>query len=189
MLMLENPACCEEYMEFFLEYNDAIARLQLAAGADAIWLGDCVATSNFISRRAVRASTPPGSRRASSRRIRAAGGIVFYHGGERPFRTCATMAGLAFDAHQHRLRGGHRGREAGDRRPGVHHGQPGHDRRCCRPRSPEAVERDVARIVETAKPGGGYIFCTGEGITHDTPVENVKAMVRAVRENGRAEGV
>jgi uroporphyrinogen-III decarboxylase len=36
--------------------------------------------------------------------------------------------------------------------------------------------------------GGGYIFCTGEGITHDTPVENVRAMVRAVRENGRAEG-
>jgi uroporphyrinogen-III decarboxylase len=57
-----------------------------------------------------------------------------------------------------------------------------------RPSTPEEVEREVGRIVRAARDGGGYIFCTGEGVTHDTPVENVKAMARAVRACGRYGG-
>ena len=49
VLMLENPALLRRFEEFFLEFNDRVARLQLEAGADALWLGDCVATSHFIS--------------------------------------------------------------------------------------------------------------------------------------------
>ena len=44
MLMLEDPGLLKRYLEFFVEYNDVVAAAQLAAGADALWLGDCVAT-------------------------------------------------------------------------------------------------------------------------------------------------
>jgi len=30
-------------------------------------------------------------------------------------------------------------------------------------------------------PGGGYLFCTGEMNPRDTPVENMRAMIEAVR--------
>ncbi len=43
-------------------------------------------------------------------------------------------------------------------------------------------------MVDAAAPGGGYIFCTGEGITHDTPPANMTAMVRAVRAHGGYRG-
>jgi len=49
----------------------------------------------------------------------------------------------------------------------------------------EGVARETATVVKAGKKGGGYIFCTGEGITHDTPAMNVEAMVGAVREYGR----
>jgi uroporphyrinogen decarboxylase len=186
LLMLEDPGLLDEYIDFFLGYNDAIARLQLAAGADAIWLGDCVATSNFISVAQFErfAAGPAGE---SSRRIRAAGGIVFYHGAETAIAHLQAMAGLPVDA----INIGY-GVDIAEVKKAI-------GSRICimgnldtievlRPQSPEAVERDVARIVRAGRTGGGYIFCTGEGITHDTPVENVKAMVRAVRANGRAEG-
>jgi uroporphyrinogen-III decarboxylase len=43
----------------------------------------------------------------------------------------------------------------------------------------------TGRMVEAGKEDGGYIFCTGEGVVHSTPVGNIHAMVRAVREHGR----
>jgi uroporphyrinogen-III decarboxylase len=53
------------------------------------------------------------------------------------------------------------------------------------PRSSQEVEKVVQEIVEKAKPGGGYLFCTGEGVPHNTPAENVQAMHRAVRKYGK----
>jgi MtaA/CmuA family methyltransferase len=186
MLMLEDPGLLDAYMDFFLGYNDTVARLQLEAGADAIWLGDCVATSNFISvAQFERFAKGPASE--SSRRIRTAGGIVFYHGAETAIPHLRTMAGMPVDT----INIGY-GVDIADVKAAI-------GSRICimgnldtievlRPLDPDAVEREVGRIVRAGREGGGYIFCTGEGITHDTPVENVKAMVRAVRENGRAEG-
>jgi MtaA/CmuA family methyltransferase len=185
ILMLEDPGLLEGFMELFLEYNQGIAALQLQAGADAIWLGDCVATSNFISvEQFERFAAGPAAE--SSRRIRNAGGIVFYHGAETALPHLRTMAGLPVDA----INIGY-GVDLAEVKNAIG------GRKCImgnldtievlRPQSAEDVERDVGRIVEAGKPGGGYIFCTGEGITHDTPVENVKAMVRAVRAHGAYE--
>jgi MtaA/CmuA family methyltransferase len=186
LLMLEDPGLCAAYSELFLDYNDTIARLQLEAGADAIWLGDCVATSHFISVQQFEGFAR-GPASESSRRIRAAGGIVFYHGAETAIPHLRTMAGMPVDA----LNIGY-GVDIADVKAAI-------GSRIClmgnldtievlRPLDPEAVEREVARIVRAGSAGGGYIFCTGEGITHDTPVENVRAMVRAVRAGGRVEG-
>ena len=48
--------------------------------------------------------------------------------------------------------------------------------------TPDQVAREAERIVRIGYSQGGYLFCTGEMNPRDTPVENVKAMIAAVRE-------
>jgi MtaA/CmuA family methyltransferase len=186
LLMLENPALLGRYIDFFLGYNAEVGRLQLEAGADALWLGDCVATSHFISVEQYKefAAAPA---QELSRRVRARGATTFYHGAEVSIPHLEVMADLDFDA----INIGY-GVDIGDVKKAI-------GARMCimgnldtirvlRPLPVADVQRDVARILGAAAPGGGYIFCTGEGITHDTPLENTKAMMRAVRDHGSYQG-
>jgi uroporphyrinogen decarboxylase len=53
--------------------------------------------------------------------------------------------------------------------------------------TPQAVQAEVKRVAETLGCGGGYIFCTAHNIQADTPMENVKALLRSYREYGRRE--
>jgi MtaA/CmuA family methyltransferase len=185
LLMLEQPGLLKRYMEFFLDYNDAVARMQREAGADALWLGDCVATSHFIS---VEQYTEfaAASAAESCRRIRDRGGICFYHGAEISIPHLHAMAGLGFDA----INIGY-GVDIAEVKRAI-------GERVCimgnldtirvlRPCRVEEVTAEVSRMVQAAKTGGGYIFCTGEGITHDTPPANVTAMLQAVRARGEYE--
>jgi uroporphyrinogen decarboxylase len=183
VLMLEEPWLLSKFEEFFLEYNDRVARLQLEAGADALWLGDCVATSHFISPAQFQEHAA-GFAAASARRIRDAGGIVFYHGNEKSIPHLSIMAGLGFDALNigEGVDIGEVKRAIGGRICLMGNLDPLHD---LQPRSSQEVENVVQGIVEKAKPGGGYIFCTGEGVPHNTPVENLQAMHRAVRTYGK----
>ena len=185
LLMLEQPDLLRRFMDFFLDYNDVVARLQREAGADALWLGDCVATSHFISvEQYVEFAAAAASE--SAHRIRDRGGICFYHGAEVSIPHLQAMAGLGFDA----INVGY-GVDIAEVKRAI-------GSKVCimgnldtirvlRPMSPEAVTAEVSRMVQAAKPGGGYIFCTGEGITHDTPPANVTAMVQAVRAQGEYE--
>jgi len=50
--------------------------------------------------------------------------------------------------------------------------------------SPDDVRREVAALAESMSPGGGYIFCTAHNIQVDTPMENVRALLRAYRDFG-----
>ena len=183
LLMLENPALLRRYMEFFLEYNDVAAAAQLKAGADALWLGDCVATSHFISPQQYEEHAAELAA-VSAGRIRERGGLVFYHGDEKSLPHLKIMAGLGFDALN--IGAGvdidEVKREIGDQICIMGNLDTVND---LQPRSPEEVEQVVREIVEAAKPGGGYIFCTAEGVTDNTPVENVRAMMRAVKEYGK----
>jgi uroporphyrinogen decarboxylase len=186
LLMLEQPALLGRFMDFFLDYNDAVARLQREAGADAIWLGDCVATSHFISvEQYVQFAAAAAAE--SARRIRERGGICFYHGAEISIPHLQAMAELGFDA----INVGY-GVDIAEVKRAI-------GSKVCvmgnldtirvlRPLGPEAVTVEVSRMVQAARQGGGYIFCTGEGITHDTPIANVRAMARAVRARGGYEG-
>jgi len=186
LMMLEQPDLLRRYMDFFLDYNDEVARLQREAGADAIWLGDCVATSHFISA-AQYAQFAAGPAAESARRIRARGGICFYHGAEISIPHLQVMAGLGFDA----INIGY-GVDIAEVKGAI-------GAKVCimgnldtirvlRPLNAQAVTVEVSRMVEAAGTGGGYIFCTGEGITHDTPRANVTAMLRAVRAHGEYTG-
>jgi MtaA/CmuA family methyltransferase len=186
LLMLEQPDLLRRYMDFFLDYNDEVARLQQEAGADAIWLGDCVGTSHFISA-AQYGQFAGGPAAESARRIRGRGGICLYHGAEISIPHLQVMAGLGFDA----INIGY-GVDIAEVKKAI-------GARVCimgnldtirvlRPLSAGEVTAEVSRMVEAAMTGGGYIFCTGEGITHDTPRANVTAMLRAVRAHGGYTG-
>jgi uroporphyrinogen decarboxylase len=183
VLLLEDPSLFRELEAFFLEYNSVFAHMVLEAGADALWLGDCMATSYFISPRQYREFAAPFAAELSVR-IRARGGLVFYHGGEISLPHLEIAADLPFDA----INIGY-GVEFGLVKEAIG------GRMCLmgnldtlkvlRSMEAEGVARETATVVKAGKKGGGYIFCTGEGITHDTPAMNVKAMVGAVREYGR----
>jgi uroporphyrinogen-III decarboxylase len=49
---------------------------------------------------------------------------------------------------------------------------------------PEEVDAATRKIVSVGKPGGRYVFSTSDFLEKDTPVENVKAMIKAAREEG-----
>ena len=48
----------------------------------------------------------------------------------------------------------------------------------------EEIEVEVARVMETMKPGGGYIFSAAHNIQEDVPAENVLAMYAAAKKIG-----
>jgi len=50
--------------------------------------------------------------------------------------------------------------------------------------TPADVERDVARCMDAAKPGGGYILGVGDQTPYDTPEDNLHAFVDAGRRLG-----
>ena len=47
------------------------------------------------------------------------------------------------------------------------------------------VEAETRRIVEANKPGGGYIFNTGEGIPRQTDPDVVQTMIAAAKRCGQ----
>jgi uroporphyrinogen decarboxylase len=183
MLMLEDPRLFNRYLDFFLEYNDVVAAAQLDAGADALWLGDCVATSHFISPQQYQDHAAEYAA-ASCRRIQKRGGIVFYHGEESSIPHLRIMSALGFDAINIGARAdmGVVKKQIGNRICIMGNLDPIND---LQPGSPDDVQRAVKTILGAAKAGGGYVFCTAEGVTDNTPVENVKAMMSALRKYGR----
>ena len=56
-----------------------------------------------------------------------------------------------------------------------------------KPKTENEVYEITKRMVSAAKKNGRYIFCTGEGIVHDTPANNISSLVRAVHEWGSYE--
>ncbi|MDO9542178.1 MAG: uroporphyrinogen decarboxylase family protein [Kiritimatiellia bacterium] len=182
ILMIEKPDFIRNFMDLFLDYNDKVAEAQLAAGADAIWLGDCVSSSHFISADQYKEFAAPYAREAAER-IKRRGGIVFYHNAEISIPHFNILSELGFSA----VNVGY-GVDIALIKNAV-------GRKVClmgnldtikdlNSKSIQHVKEEVCRIVRIGKQDGGYIFCTGEGITHNTPKANIHAMMEAVRQCG-----
>ena len=182
MGMIENPDLLKKAMAMFEDYNARWAQAQVEAGANAIWLGDCLATSYFISPQDYQqhAAEPADT---TSRAIQQSGGVVLYHGGEVSLPHLDIAAELSFDAinigeradlTEIKERIGSKVCLMGNLDPIL----------TLREGSTGDVQEKTKKVVLDGK-GGGYIFCTGEGITHDTPEENVNAMAQTVREYGQ----
>jgi uroporphyrinogen decarboxylase len=51
--------------------------------------------------------------------------------------------------------------------------------------TPEAIEKEVAKVLKSYGHGNGHVFNLGHGITQWTPPENAAAMLSAVREHSK----
>lgn len=184
MALVDEPQLIKDTTEYFVEQQTAIARAQLAAGAHALWVGDCSASSRFISLDHYREFALEPARRLLAR-IRASGGISILYTAEPQVENLRVMAETGPDAinlpEEADLAQAHDAIGA----------------RVCLMGNIDPIKvmwrgtpQDVAshslRIREFCRKGG-HIFNTGEGLPYDTPEENVLTMVRTMRD-GRRDG-
>ncbi|MHC4181470.1 MAG: uroporphyrinogen decarboxylase family protein [Planctomycetota bacterium] len=179
MLAATQPDLLARACDFFVELQSCYIRAQIEAGADAIWLGDCNAFSGMLSLEQYRRFAFPSCKRLVEQ-AHEHGAIVHLMNSEVsvPYllaeselgvdiincgpgadmaEVCKALAGKTcisgnLDPIEVLMRG-----------------------------SPQQVAREAERIVRTCHPAGGYLFCTGEMNPRDTPVENMRAMIEAVR--------
>lgn len=181
-MMLENPELLRKFMDYISRCNVIWAQAQLEAGADILWLGDCIATSRFISvDDYLRFAAEAADR--DSQMIQAHGGIIFYHGSENSIPHLKVMAELSFNAINigDDANIGEVKKEIGKKKCIMGNLAP---IKVLQNGTTEEVENETRQILEAAMPGGGYIFCTGEGIPHNAKPENIRTMTNTVRKYG-----
>ena len=183
MLMLTDPDLVHRTNEFFVELQAAFARAQHSAGAHAVWLGDCNAMSNLISLQHY-TEFAFDTCQDLTKRCREAGLLVMLHASEIKGDYIAKEAELGVDMVspgpeadiaevKHILQG--KVAFSGNLDP-VNVLQNG---------TPDQVEAESERIISICKPGGGYVFNSGEMVPRDTPVDNMRAMAEAARRLGQ----
>jgi uroporphyrinogen-III decarboxylase len=186
MLMATDPDLVQQACDFFVELQSVYARAQVEAGAHAIWLGDCNAFSGLLSLDQYRRFAMP-SCRALIETIRDCGAMVHLMNSEVRVPYLMAEAELGADivncgpgADMAEVRRGLSGKAcySGNLDP-IEVLMKG---------TPDQIAAEVERIITTCHPGGGYLFCTGEMNPRDVPEENMRAMVRAVRQYGGDAG-
>jgi len=178
MTMLDDPGLLRDNLAFFIDHQIAFGKAQLAAGAQALWLGDCVASSQLLSTDWFSEFAAEAAA-AVAAPLMAAGGIVIYHTAETSPAHLARQARLPVSA----VNVGE-GVDLSQVRDAL-----GSDR-CLmgnfdpillRDGTPEDVAAAAERMVRENASRGGYIFNTGEGVMANSPVANVDAMMRGAR--------
>ena len=179
MLTATGSDLLERACDFFVELQSVYIRAQIEAGAHAVWLGDCNAFSGMLSLEQYRRFAFPSCKRLVDR-AHDAGAIVHLMNSEISIPYLLAESELGVD---------------------IINCGPGADmaaaskalagRTCLSGNldpievlmrgTPQQVARETERIVRTCGPAGGYLFCTGEMNPRDTPVENMQAMIEAVR--------
>jgi len=176
--MLEDPALVRDNLSFFVDHQIAFGKAQLEAGADLLWLGDCVADSSFIraehfSEFAFEAAAEVGSALAN------AGGRIIYHTCEKSISHLKLQVQLPVSAVNvgEGVSIAEVKRELAPKRCLMGNFDP----LLLRDGTPEEIAEATERMIRENLPGGGYIFDTGEGIMQNTPEENVVAMMKTAK--------
>lgn len=180
-LLFEDPDLFNETADFFVTLMSQWAKAQTQAGADAIWVGDCVASSGFISPKHYSEFALQNTTRLNQA-IKKAGAIVFYHTGDSSLKhlelqadTCpdALSVGGKIDIKEVKKTIGTRMCLLGNI-AGIETLQLG---------DPELVEKETIRIIEAGKVDGGYIFNTEEGVPYQTPQKNIATMMQTAKKH------
>lgn len=179
MLLYEQPDFIREAMKFFEEYQIYFGLDQIAAGADALWFGDCNASGHLISPEAYREFALEPARRVSDA-YQEKGGVVFYHASEElpamidlqaggGFSILSVGPGVDIETARDIVKG--RVCLSGNVDPLtiLERGTPDH------------VCAEVERIVRNVSCHGGHVMNSGEMVPRDTPEENVRAFVETAR--------
>jgi uroporphyrinogen-III decarboxylase len=178
MLMLTDPKFLYDAMDYWKEFYKIYIKAQQAAGADAIWLGDCNAFSSMVSLPQYIEHIMPVTRELITYCEKELNIMIWLHNSE--IRTDHIAAhipmGMSFESI------GPAADIAGvkeatlSRLPISGNLDPigvlwqG---------TPELIASEVERIMNTGKKGGGYIFATGEMNPRQVPEENMIAYMEA----------
>ena len=183
MLIHNDKQLLNEMIGFCTELEIGWAQAQLDAGADAIWLGDCVASSSFISPGQFEEfAAEPAKKICES--IKRKGGFVFYHSSENSIQHLKLAAQLGFsainigevvDIAEVKKQIGDKVCVMGNINPIEVLWQG----------SSKDVEKETKRIIDAAGKNGGFIFNSAEGIVMETPEENIKTMINTVKSLGK----
>jgi len=179
MLTITDPNLVHEACEFFVDLQSRYIAAQIEAGAQAIWLGDCNAFSGFFSLDQVRTFAAPSCTKLVAK-ARELGAIVHLMNSEIKVPYLLAEAELGVDI----VNAGPEADIAEVRKTFTG--------KCCfsgnldpievlMRGTPEQVAAEAERIAKIGSSAGGYLFCTGEMNPRDTPAENMKAMIEAVR--------
>lgn len=176
--LLEDPDLVRDNMAFFVEHQTAFGLAQIAAGADVLWLGDCVASSNFLRvEHFADFAFEPACEVAAS--LVKANGLIIYHSAETSVPHLKWQAQMPVSA----VNLGE-GPSIAEVRRALNAGKclmGNFDPKPLRDGNPQQVADAAATMVRENLPGGGYVFNTGEGIMENTPSENVEAMLKSAR--------
>lgn len=176
--MLDEPGLVRDNIAFFVDHQIAFGRAQLEAGADLLWLGDCVAGSYFIGPdHYAEFAFEPAARVIEA--MNTAGGLIIYHSAEISLPHLKYQVQLPLCA----VNVGEGPSIAAIRRSlGARKCLTGNfDPKFLRDAAPAQVALATEAMIRENLPGGDYLFNTGEGIMATTPAENVEAMMRAAR--------
>jgi len=185
MLTKTDPGLLQAACEFFVKLQSRYIEAQLQAGAHAIWLGDCNAFSGFFSLDQYRKFAFPSCKKLVER-AREKGAIVHLMNSEVKVPYLLAEAELGVDivnlgpgADIAEARKAFTGKTcfSGNLDP-IEVLMRG---------TPDEVAAEAERITKIGNSAGGYLFSTGEMNPRDTPVENMKAMIAAVRRCDRRE--
>ena len=177
--MLEDPDLVRDNMAFFVDHQAAFGLAQIAAGADVLWLGDCVAASSFLRVEHFAGFAFEPACEVAALLVKA-NGLVIYHSAETSIPHLKWQAQMPASAvnlgEGPRIAEVRQALDAGKCLMG------NFDPELLRDGNPQQVADATATMVREDLPGGGYVFNTGEGIMENTPAENVGAMLKSARD-------
>ncbi len=176
--LIDDPDLVRDNLKFFIDHQIAFGKAQLAAGAHALWLGDCVASSKMVSPSCFTEFAADAAAAVASELVKE-GAIVIYHTGDTSLAHLRLHAELPVSA----VNVGEGVDLARVRAEiGPHRCLTGNfDPLLLRDGTPEQVAREVERMIRENRSQAGYIFNTGEGVMANSPVQNVEAMMRTAK--------
>jgi len=179
MLMMTDPQLFSDTAEFMAELMIYWAQEQIKAGADALWVGDCVASSGFLSPDHYEKFALPGAGWVCDA-IKDAGAWAIYHGGEpslphlemaAEFEPSMLNVGEDIDLAVVKEAIGDRVCLSGNINP----------IKLFEAKELSEVEQETIRVIEAGKPGGGYIFNSGEGVPRQNDPEIIATMMKTAK--------
>lgn len=178
-----NPSLAEKLMRIAHEVAETMAIAQIEAGAHALWIGDCLATSRLIPPKFQEAYVLPYQKKLIAE-IRKIGGIPILFTDEKKLERLIKenesnpdVMGIGTEIKLSEVNEaiGKKICLFGNVDP-VHLLLEG---------TTEIVSEAVRNCIDIAAPGGGFILATGETVCRDTPESNLHKMVSEAKAYGR----
>lgn len=179
-LMYTDQEFLYDAMDYWKEFYKRYIKAQQDAGADAIWLGDCNAYSSMVSVPEYVQHILPVTRELVSYCEKDLNMMMWMHNSETELEHVMSHLplGLSFesigpDGNIKEIREATRGKQpiSGNLDP----------IKLLLNGNPDSISADVDRIMKICKPGGGFIFNSGEMNPRAIPEENMDAYMNAAR--------